>query len=427
MEFVNVNSCNEWLEQEYQNLIIGDIIWAKRYNNEYSMSLIPEGHKDGPFIVIGRYEKRLKCLYCSSVFPKEIICDYQIFELIDPQYSLNKGSYVYVTKNSYMAKSRFIKKIGHLNEEEKKLLFKKLGIAKMKGMNVEMEIDIPEIPLESGDIVKKNNKFYLIIDINKENYFCIKMIKDNCSNLDFYIIADGIEWYLDFSSVREINKDDFLVRKNFIDNMTLKKVLAMYKRSIEQNNQKNDVSRGSLIQMNGVRYYIYGEIGSEWMAFPVIGQNYKYNIIIDGKNYYADFKNSIQISKNQIGIKILTHALDKEMNEIKKVKKSYQKSVEDTGKKMKKDYIDVGSIVRYTMIEDDELYVVIVKDGLELVALKYDDYLNGKYTLKKLFAHKVYAVDCIEILNLRQVLLDIRDIADGYINKKRLKRMINNC
>ena len=47
----------------FNNLKFGDLILAKR---ELDVSRIKRGHKVGPFVVIGRKNGYLICLYCTS-------------------------------------------------------------------------------------------------------------------------------------------------------------------------------------------------------------------------------------------------------------------------------------------------------------------------------------------------------------------------
>ena len=249
---------------EYNNLTFGDIIWAKRYDDEIEMLNIPEKHREGPYIVIGREEDKLICVYGTSTFPRNFISMINTFQLTDLDYGFVKDTFINLGKRSYISQDRFIKKMGCLNERDKKYFYKKIDVLKKYGLHNNIEVDYTNILLEPGDIIKRN---YIIIGIDEEYYYCIKMYLRN--NDDFYINVSGREYSLDFFHIKKINKDDISGRDDFVDNITLKKVLAMLKYKIEQNNRRFHVCRGSLIRLKGILYYVYGEIGNEWMIFSL--------------------------------------------------------------------------------------------------------------------------------------------------------------
>ena len=56
----------ETCDMDFELANFGDIIWAKRYKNEENMLSIPEGHREGPYVVIENRGNYLVCLYCSS-------------------------------------------------------------------------------------------------------------------------------------------------------------------------------------------------------------------------------------------------------------------------------------------------------------------------------------------------------------------------
>ena len=73
----------------------------------------------------------------------------------------------------------------------------------------------------------------------------------------------------------------------------------------------------------------------------------------------------------------------------------------------------------------NELYVVIVRVQDEVVALPLQQVLDCDY--KNLF--KFYVLDSVKVneiegMDLRSILIDIQGIADGFINKKKLRGMI---
>ena len=70
---------------KYHN--IGDVIWAKRYDFDFEKDIISSGHQMGPYIVVGKTEDKLICLYCTGKYKKNELelSDYDFF---------NKETYV---------------------------------------------------------------------------------------------------------------------------------------------------------------------------------------------------------------------------------------------------------------------------------------------------------------------------------------------
>ena len=49
-------------------LDVGDIIWAKRYQNEKEKEKIMEGHQEGPYVVIKKTFFNVYALFCTSKY-----------------------------------------------------------------------------------------------------------------------------------------------------------------------------------------------------------------------------------------------------------------------------------------------------------------------------------------------------------------------
>ena len=190
---------DESLNDEYYQLHIGDIIFANRYTTEEEKLEIPDGHRIGPYVVIGKENNEFLCLYISGATPKFNSHYNTTLILDDINYDLNKISYIYLTKYTYISKDRFIKKFEYLNEIDTKMLFKKIDIIIKMGILNDININIPNIPLEIGDIINNNGQLYLIVNETNDIYQCIKMNK-NIYEYDFLIKLDTIGYNFDFDN-----------------------------------------------------------------------------------------------------------------------------------------------------------------------------------------------------------------------------------
>ena len=50
----------ETSNSKLSDIVEGDIIWARRYKNEKEKQAIPDGHREGPFIVLSNNGKELE-------------------------------------------------------------------------------------------------------------------------------------------------------------------------------------------------------------------------------------------------------------------------------------------------------------------------------------------------------------------------------
>lgn len=411
---------------DYDELKFGDIIWAKRNDTDY-LSDIPEGHREGPYIVIGKDGDNLKCFYGSSITRYSNL--YRTFVLDNPIYSFDKITYVNTSNYVILSKDRFIKKVNYLTDEDKKNLGKKISTAIEHGLY--SDIEIPYLPLESGDIVWNDYDLYLIISEEDDNFNALKLLEIN-NGINGYIELNGKRYYLDFDNIRQFSKNEELKRYNFVDEITLNKILALQNQRLESFKSKIEISRGSLIKRNDNYYYIYGEIGNDWMAFSLC-ENYddKFSsIVIGNRRFYTDFVDVIRFSKDS-DVKFIGNASEKEIDEIKKKKKTHIKNEKEKEKKASnskrnnsKNNINIGNVVEVFENNVPVLYVVILKNEEEVLAIKYNKYINGIYEFKSIPINKINKIGSVEKDTLKNILINIRDKSSNFIHENTLKRLI---
>lgn len=419
-------------EYIYNNLEFGDIIWAKRYNNPKQLKKIPEGHENGPYLVIGKDKNGIKCFYGTSTEPKKEFLYYRILTLNEKSYYLPKTSYINIARPTYITQDRFIKRLGHLNYDDKHSLLKKIDLAHKDGIYHNIDIEKINIPLEKTDIITNGSKYYLIIEETEKNYICIEMSEDkNFSN--FSVSINGRKHYLNLDKTVSYSKILEPIRVNFIEDTTFQNILAMKKQRQNYLEHKKEISRGSLINYNNNLYYIYGEINDKWMTFELteVPNSKLYNISIDNKNYYTDFNNNIEISKTETNIEVITTANDYEIAKIKETKKSYIKIKQKENKKEKQDTIEVmkpeincGTLIKYENMNAPYLYLVLTRNQDRFVVIEYNKYLEGKYILDILYADQMEYYNKIDNITLLEVLYNLRDITKGFIKKNKLEQMI---
>lgn len=410
---------------EYDELKIGDIIWAKRYKTEEEMLEIQKGHRTGPFVVVGKDEKGIQCLYGTGTPPKSAAFNYRTLELKDLSYALDKLSYVHVAIAYHITEDMFIKRLGNLTSSDKKALLKKVEIVSREGLYIDLDIKIPPLPLETGDIINSWKDPYLIIGETESKYECINM-SEASNGTNFFIVLDGIRYYFDFDNPKTYSKLLEPRRNGFIDSQTLCNVLKMQQQRLSFLKRKHETSRGSLIRIEDALYYIYGENGNTWLTHSLANARSKNlcEVLIGNKSYHINFERTLEISKKEDGIEVIDSATVQEMDAIKLQKKSHQKNAKIKAKKTKLPELQSGSIIKHKNKTESTKQVVIIRSEGELVTMDYNEYLKGKYVLNKDFVRDVEHIGDIEDFDLAQVLADIQEMTDGYINKKRLKSMM---
>lgn len=420
----------ETCDMDFELANFGDIIWAKRYKNEENMLSIPEGHREGPYVVIENRGNYLVCLYCSS-HPDTRDSECRNFLLNDKSLSMNKETYVQVSQVRFINRNRFIKSMSSLSLDDIEKLKRMIDISASKGRYVDFDFDIPKVELGKGDIVFYRDKRYLIIGDTGNKFEVLPIYRTTKKNKNNVLINDEV-MAVAFDHLTSLSKFADLRRVDFVDTETLRRVLALYKNRITELIDRKRIKRGSLIRLDNKLYYVYGEINDKLMTFSVIDHADKYmcNIVIGTKNFYTDFLNESEIEKNNPGISLLYSASTLEAEVIKKQRKTFVKPpvpVKDPNwyQRINKPEIQAGSVIRIFNKDVNDLYVVIVRAQDEVVALPLQEVLNFEYkTLFKLKVTEIKKVNEIVGMNLKDILVAIYDIADGFINKKKLRGMI---
>lgn len=420
------------MEEEYLSLKVGDVIWAKRYITEEERLKIPEGHREGPYVVVGKVFDKLNCLYCSGIEFKKVDLDYYNLKIDNSNYSMEKITYVHITNNVLITKDRFISKFTTLTDEDKKYLYKKMGIVADKGMYWNTKIDIPKIPLETGDIFCNGKDFYLIVSETDEKFLCMKLLKKD-HGFNNFIMLNQEKYYLNFSNLKHYSRQINFKRYSFVDNQYLKYVLVLLQQKLENTKRMCEISEGSLIRINETFYYVYGELDDNWKAFSVLGQsnNSLCHLIVGNKHFYTDFNSMVHFSKKIKNVDIIAVATKEEMELIKNNKEKYLKeyglisSVFPLSSNVKKPEIKMGTIVEISKYNSSILYIVVLREENEVVAIKYESYKNGNYVINKFLVNNLKKIGNINNLDLKKVLIDIKYFTtDSYISKEKIDKIV---
>lgn len=334
------------LPPKLQNLKFGDIIFAKRYSTLEEREQMEEGHRTGPFIVVGKNQDSILAIYGTSKVPKKIVYLYYFFldRVSGDQFTLTKDTYFQISKICHIREEQYVSSLGALCEKEQNFISKQMKIARDRGRyrylgNIDLKL--PKTKAEFGDIVSYQNKVYFIFRENQDSLFGFELKMGN-EDSENRIYINKKYYILDYEKEIEIPKKHPLGQIRLVDLPSpnaIKGILERRKKYLEEKEKQKECSRGTIIKNQDAIYYIYGEEGQEWLVFQVFDeeQNSTQCIRVNTTEFYTRFSKKMTLSKKDAkDYTIVTKAKELEMDEIKKQKKSYEKIQVPNKKKQKK-------------------------------------------------------------------------------------------
>ena len=321
-ELIEEKEINEesQLKKLLDEIEIGDIIWAKRYKTEEEKKAIPKKHKEGPFVVVDKCQSGVVCCYGTSIYPENHQSKY--FELDNGDYNLKKKTFFRLHNLYIIDDKSFVKKLDKLTENDMKKLLKQLKVNHGNYYKINKKNHQIYIPFEIGDLINYNVN-YLIIDIIKDKFLCIRIDKSNTylkNNLKFDDLKN-----LDYSKIVLIDIKEKISYISKISDNELLYVLKNQKEYINNCENRKTPQRGSVISKDNKYYYIYGEEGQDWLIFEISKtQNTDFDLILLNNNqFYTNYKGE-KINKKD-NYEVLLLATTSEIDLIKENKKSYIK------------------------------------------------------------------------------------------------------
>jgi len=305
----------------YDNISVGNIIWAKR--GKRSNELIPEGHEEGPFVVVGKTNEGLVCSPGSSVIRDDYNMD-NYYHLDFNEYSLDKPTNFRLKNLELIDDSRYLYKLDQLNDFDYEMFLRNI---KSKNCNYYYEKGVRKtfnVKIEIGDIILFDDKHYIVLEMQDNNYTCVR-----CNNTRLHLNVSDVK-YLNYLELKNINMDDNVVYMSTLDNNLLKYVLKREQEYLQNYQNEQIIQRGSVVVLNHDLKYVYGEDGPNWLLFDIY-KNLKYSsdnpyfdvITIRNKQYYTKYLTSV-IDKNE-EMTPISLAFEEEIDDIKKLKKTYKK------------------------------------------------------------------------------------------------------
>lgn len=370
-QLTNQTQIIEDYEHLYNQIEVGNIIWAKRYNNEIDKEKIAEGHREGPYIVLNKEDGKLICTQGTSVMPYKEDDDVY-FYLNNAEYNLAKDTFFKLFRMDSINNYQIIKILDKLNEKDKNRLFKQIKLLHKAYYTKEGHFIKLNLPIQIGDIVKQKNKKFIVVDINDNKIVCLNLNNEINFNDNRQLRYTNFS-NLDYSKINHFELDDNIKYINTVNNQILKIILNEWKNYINNSKNVETTQRGSIIIKDNKYYYVYGEEGNEWLIFEISKMPIKdaEQIEIGNLKYYTKYID-LKIYKKDI-FSNLYICSDKDKDKIKELRKNYKKNEknENSYEISKPVLFNVGDIIEDVNYKDERYIIIkICKKTYECISIQ---------------------------------------------------------
>ena len=429
------------------NYNFGDIIWALRYDFDWDKDDIGEKHEIGPYIVLGKKDNKLICMYCTSVPNKknyfEIGKNGYMFDNLKRTFTTTFDlraidSESFVGENEVGAKS--------LNYDDKELIAKKYSnvkivqyndLGKQRALRLELGVEPMFLP---GDIIKDKNSNTLKLIVKRENGF---------------IYTIGIKYYDRWQNMINFNKENivFNMREekqenniyiNTIPENQFKIIEEKYKEHLKLVKEKQELKenftlkRGALISKYNTSYYVYNTEKDKAKIFSLKKEYYATeNTIKIGTIYFTpNFEDEKEINIKDESYHIIRLANEKEMDNISSKRKKYYKTKKEQVlnykeqlKKQEKKTISnnfsIGDVIRSEYIFGMDFIVIGIAFN-QIITISLHAFEEGKIIYREFNINDKSLSKCAfiseDMLNKINEQLDYFDsLGQKVIEAKRLR------
>lgn len=331
-------------------LSVGDIIWAKRYENEEEKNKIPIGHREGPYVIIKQTKNKTYGLQCTSNPHQNVKWKHVFYAIGRLSYEFNKNSYICTGKLYELNDSKYIKVMNHLSDKDLNNLYKSLYIvlhsahkykSNLKDSDIKFNFDI-------GDIIKYENMRYLIYDLNNKNYYCYGICNKNKEKNK--ILINNTYYTFSFMNTVTIPKK---AKIELLDWLNTGELELVYKKKEDILNKVNrEIKIGTIIKVESEFYYIVDVLEDKYKVYRIIGSSLgKYNsVLIAEKGYYYTDLKLCYIDKN-CKAKIRKQASDEEIKHNASLQyMSKQDRIKDKCEILKSPYLKKETILSKNLI-----------------------------------------------------------------------------
>ena len=355
-----------------ENVQIGDIIWTKRYKTEDDKKNIPLGHDEGPALVLGKCRHGLICSGGMGTIPRNMGLFYK-FNPNDYQ-RLSKDTYFSIFKFDIIDDIRYIKTIGSAKKTDFEKMLLKIKRNKTVYCYFNDERYLIDLFLQCSDIISYDNNKYIVLDILDDKILCLPF------DYRGQVIKSRDLEKIDFSKITYLAQNIDYQIIDTINETLYKSILIKYRKYLDYLEKIKIPQRGSVIVKNHIIYYIYGEMGENWLVFDISEEEWEHfdEIIIGKKKFYTNYEGIVIDKKDKFDI--IGLATEEEINQIKNGKKGYKHKNKSKKTSTKKNKIYVGNIIEHRYYKGQR-FIIIDKLDNDCYCCAIDKIIEGKFEI----------------------------------------------
>ena len=298
-----------------KNLKVGDIILARRYQNEEEKAELGKNHQISPHIIIKKTLFKIYALQCTSNAHQNLNNPYAYFFLGKLKYNLNKNCYIKTFESYEIIRYQYLKTIAHLtNNDFNKLLKNVFIVSKQKNAKLAKKVLTHlKYVFDVGDLIEYQNQKYYIYQTDKK-YLYLTLINKKAKSKNKIVINNTLYGF-NFAKKSKIKKNKKIKLINTFD---LREIMLINKYEEEYLNRLkariSPATVGCLIKYQDQYYYVFEEKDNCYNVIILYNSSFKKQmkkIVIEGGIYYTLFEK--QFLKKDLELAVKRKANGKEI------------------------------------------------------------------------------------------------------------------
>ncbi len=399
-------------EDYFKTIEVGKIVWAKRYRSEEEKEKIEQGHREGPYLVIGKKKNKLYCLPCTSKENKEL-WEHLYYNMGKIKDEMEKSTIVRTNRIEELTPERYVWTMGSASPNDFNKINKKMYIVKNQTRNNNLKNKFIKYNLDIGDIIFYKNDLYYIKNITEKFYQCNQI--HLCKNSRNPVNINGKIYSFNFEAYKNIKKKRNLKLIDICRETRIEGIKALNQKYVKTKETQNIIKRGNVIKAFGENYYVYGEFENNWLVHKIyrIQEDKKYiKVRINKSEFYIDLQgNKLIKSPNYEIVKMAT---EEEIEYIKNLKKSNKNKKSETEFEYYNKEIQPKSIIRNAQTLED--FYVIKREGNTITSVSSKDlYTKFEHDLNEQSPY--YAVGRLSKIEYQNLQIQLNKVANENSNE----------
>lgn len=240
-------------------LNVGDIIWARRYQNLTEKNNIKIGHQESPYVIIKKTKDKVYGLQCTSNPHQEIKWKMVYYPLGRLNYEMRKNSYINCLQEYELKEIQFVETIGHLSEYDLNQLKKQLYILINSNFKRKPKVEVKylDYKIGIGDVIYQNNNRYYIYSSDDKNFYAYRLRKNAKKSMSIQINNSYYSFIFNFlETIKKKSKYDLI---DTFNSGEIEIINNFKKNLLEEVKNGKSLRVGAVIDYKNNMYYVYDE------------------------------------------------------------------------------------------------------------------------------------------------------------------------